>query len=179
VSRFLISSPSSFPGGKAFCAGGDVVEVTKSVRSGSSYHRDFFREEYALNALIGTLGIPYVALVDGILMGGGVGLSVHGSFRVGTERTLFAMPETRIGLFPDVGGSFFLPRLGGKLGLYLALTGERLKGTDVFKAGIATHITHAAKLPALEQDLLSLSPKASGPKDIEQVPPLRPLLLSA
>jgi len=100
-------------------------------------------------------------------LGGGVGLSVHGKYRVATERTLFAMPETRIGLFPDVGASYVLPRLGGKLGLYLALTGYRLKGSDVFKAGIATHVCDSSKLPALEQDLISL--KSTQPHDIEQV----------
>jgi enoyl-CoA hydratase/carnithine racemase len=96
---------------------------------------------------------PYVALLDGITMGGGVGVSIHGRFRVATEKTLFAMPETAIGLFPDVGGSFFLPRLQGALGMYLALTGARLKGEEVFRAGIATHFVPSADLPALEQRL--------------------------
>jgi len=157
-------------GGKAFCAGGDVRAVTESATAGQSLYRDFFREEYLLNGLIGTLHIPYIALIDGITMGGGVGLSVHGRYRVATERTLFAMPETKIGLFPDVGSSYVLPRLGGKLGLFLALTGERLKGGDVFKAGIATHGCESSKLQALEQDLISLDPKSdSGDSDIVQV----------
>lgn len=84
--------------------------------------------ECSLNHLIGTYKIPYVALINGIVMGGGVGLSVHSKYRIATEKTLFAMPETAIGLFPDVGGSYFLPRLKNKLGLYLGLTGDRLKG---------------------------------------------------
>jgi len=96
-----------------------------------------------------------VALIDGVTMGGGVGLSVHGPYRVATERTVFAMPEAGIGLFPDVGGSYFLSRLGGKLGLYLALTGYRLKSTDVLKAGIATHMCASSSLESLEKDLLS------------------------
>lgn len=100
-----------------------------------------------------TLNIPYVALMDGITMGGGVGVSVHGKFRVATEKSLFAMPETAIGLFPDVGGSFFLPRLAGSLGMYLALTGARLKGEELCGAGIATHFVTSEKIPALEQQL--------------------------
>lgn len=98
-------------------------------------------------------------------MGGGVGLSVHGRYRIATEKTLFAMPETQIGLFPDVGGSYFLPRLNGQLGWYLALTGVRLKGPDVYKAGIATHFTDSSKLQSLEQDLL----KTSNENDISNV----------
>ncbi|KFP78260.1 hypothetical protein N311_10584, partial [Apaloderma vittatum] len=86
----------------------------------------------------------------------GVGLSVHGHFRVATEKTVFAMPETAIGLFPDVGGGYFLPRLPGKIGYYLALTGFRLKGRDVLEAGIATHFVEAERLPALEKDLIAL-----------------------
>lgn len=142
--------------------------MTDSAKAGTSLYKDFFQEEYQLNALIGTLHIPYVALIDGITMGGGVGLSVHGRFRVATEKTLFAMPETAIGLFPDVGGGYFLPRLGGKLGLFLALTGHRLKGHDVFRAGVATHMCDNAKLGSLEQELLSLDTE-NPEKDIESV----------
>uniref|UniRef100_A0A8C9ZKT5 3-hydroxyisobutyryl-CoA hydrolase n=1 Tax=Sander lucioperca TaxID=283035 RepID=A0A8C9ZKT5_SANLU len=126
-------------GGKAFCAGGDIRAVTEAGKVGDPLAEDFFREEYILNNAIGTCRKPYIALIEGITMGGGVGLSVHGRFRVATEKTLFAMPETAIGLFPDVGGGHFLPRLRGKLGLFLALTGFRLKGRDVQRAGVATH----------------------------------------
>ncbi|XP_055493742.1 3-hydroxyisobutyryl-CoA hydrolase, mitochondrial isoform X2 [Leucoraja erinacea] len=143
-------------GEKAFCAGGDIRAVTEAGKVGDRLAEDFFREEYILNNAIGSCQIPYVALVDGIMMGGGVGLSVHGHFRVATEKTLFAMPETGIGLFPDVGGGYFLPRLEGKLGLFLALTGFRIKGRDVQEAGIATHFVKSEKIPALEQDLVSL-----------------------
>jgi enoyl-CoA hydratase len=96
---------------------------------------------------------PYIAAIDGITMGGGVGVSVHGTHRVATERTLFAMPETGIGLFPDVGGSHFLPRLPGALGLYLGLTGQRLQGADCLYCGIATHYLESARLPELERAL--------------------------
>ncbi|XP_067843838.1 3-hydroxyisobutyryl-CoA hydrolase, mitochondrial isoform X2 [Heptranchias perlo] len=143
-------------GEKAFCAGGDIRAVTDAGKVGDRLAEDFFREEYILNNAIGSCRIPYIALIDGITMGGGVGLSVHGHFRVATEKTLFAMPETAIGLFPDVGGGFFLPRLEGKLGLYLALTGFRIKGRDVHHAGIATHFVKSEKIPALEKDLVSL-----------------------
>ncbi|NXK44879.1 HIBCH protein, partial [Chauna torquata] len=143
-------------GGKAFCAGGDIRAITDAGKVGDRLAQDFFREEYILNNAIGTCKKPYVALIDGITMGGGVGLSVHGHFRVATEKTLFAMPETAIGLFPDVGGGYFLPRLSGKIGYYLALTGFRLKGRDVLKAGIATHFVESEKLPDLEKDLIAL-----------------------
>lgn len=113
-------------GEKAFCAGGDVRAVTDAAKKGERLGEDFFREEYKLNRLIGNYSIPYVAFIDGITMGGGLGLSVHGQYRVATERTMIAMPETQIGLFPDVGGTNFLPRLPGNLGLYLGLTGKSL-----------------------------------------------------
>lgn len=144
-------------GGKAFCAGGDVVAIAKSgsgaLGDSGALARDFFREEYIADFALANLDIPYVALLDGITMGGGVGISVHGKFRVATEKTLFAMPETAIGLFPDVGGSFFLPRLAGALGMYLALTGARLKGPEVFRAGIATHYVLSENIPRLEDTL--------------------------
>ncbi|XP_061232461.1 3-hydroxyisobutyryl-CoA hydrolase, mitochondrial [Neopsephotus bourkii] len=143
-------------GGKAFCAGGDIRAITDAGKVGNKLAQDFFKEEYTLNNAIGTCKKPYVALIDGITMGGGVGLSVHGHFRVATEKTVFAMPETAIGLFPDVGGGYFLPRLSGRIGYYLALTGFRLKGRDVLKAGIATHFVESEKLPALEKDLIAL-----------------------
>ncbi|XP_030808305.1 3-hydroxyisobutyryl-CoA hydrolase, mitochondrial isoform X2 [Camarhynchus parvulus] len=143
-------------GGKAFCAGGDIRALTEAGKVGDKLIQDFFVGEYRLNNAVGTCKKPYVALIDGITMGGGVGVSVHGHFRVATEKTVFAMPETAIGLFPDVGGGYFLPRLSGKIGYYLALTGCRLKGRDVLKAGIATHFVESEKLPALEKDLIAL-----------------------
>jgi len=144
-------------GGKAFCAGGDVKSITDAAKDGNfSAGETFFREEYKLNYRIATCDVPYIALIDGITMGGGVGLSVHGENRICTERTLFAMPETAIGLFPDVGGSHFLPRLSLHLGMYLALTGFRLKGRDVYKAGVATRMVDSKTLPQVEKDLVAM-----------------------
>lgn len=142
-------------GEKAFCAGGDVKAIVEEGFKGNKkLGKDFFKNEYKTNGLIGSYKIPYIAFIDGIVMGGGVGLSVHGQYRIATERTLFAMPETQIGLFPDVGGSYFLPRMSGRLGWYLALTGIRLKGSDVFRAGIATHFVESKDLKNLEGALL-------------------------
>lgn len=141
---------------KAFCAGGDVKIVAEAGANKDPEAPTFFYEEYSLNYQIATLKTPLVALIDGITMGGGVGISVHAPFRVATEKTLFAMPETAIGLFPDVGGSFFLPRLDGELGTYLGLTGFRLKGQDVMRAGIATHYVPSERLSALEDRLSEL-----------------------
>ncbi|XP_002127278.2 3-hydroxyisobutyryl-CoA hydrolase, mitochondrial [Ciona intestinalis] len=144
-------------GGKAFCAGGDILSITEEGKKGNyEAGQEFFRSEYQLNYRIATCLVPYIAFIDGITMGGGVGLSVHGENRICTERTLFAMPETAIGLFPDVGGSYFLPRLSKHLGMYLALTGFRLKGRDVYKAGVATRMVHSTILPQLEQDLVAM-----------------------
>ncbi|KAK5890788.1 hypothetical protein CesoFtcFv8_014274 [Champsocephalus esox] len=154
-------------GGKAFCAGGDIRAVTEAGKVGDPLAEDFFREEYTLNHAIGTCRKPYIALIGGITMGGGVGLSVHGRFRVATEKTLFAMPETAIGLFPDVGGGYFLPRLQGQLGLFLALTGFRLKGRDVQRAGVATHFVESEKIPELEKELVDL--KSPSAEDVSRV----------
>ncbi|KAI8870607.1 ClpP/crotonase [Ramicandelaber brevisporus] len=141
---------------KAFCAGGDVKTAVDLGRKGDPAALQFFEEEYQMNHLLATSKKPIVAMIHGITMGGGVGLSVHTPFRVATETTTFAMPETAIGLFPDVGGSFFLPRLDGETGTYLALTGHRLKGRDVFYAGVASHYVPSERLPALEERLCEL-----------------------
>lgn len=127
-------------GEKAFCAGGDVVKVANSFKEGTGDWRTFFHEEYRMNVAIDEFPKPYIALVDGITMGGGVGVSIPGDFWVATEKTLFAMPETGLGLFPDVGGGWFLPRLPGDTGMYLALTGARLKADDLYALGIASHV---------------------------------------
>ncbi len=141
-------------GGRAFCAGGDIRALYGSRESGErTYRAAFYREEYSQNRRIFRFAKPYVALIDGIVMGGGVGLSVHGSHRVASERTLFAMPETGIGLFPDVGATYVLPRLAGELGMYLGLTGARLKAADCLYAGIATHYAPSAKFPAIADAL--------------------------
>ncbi|MDI7775002.1 enoyl-CoA hydratase/isomerase family protein [Asticcacaulis sp. EMRT-3] len=176
-------------GTRGFCAGGDIRLAAQSGRGDGKAGEDFFAVEYRLNVLIKRFSKPYLAIMDGVTMGGGVGVSIHGSHRIATDNTLFAMPETGIGLFPDVGGSWFLPRLAGKperfpkkwphfldqeerpkkdrerrsdsirsnsaLGLWLALTGARLKGMDVAAAGIATHFVAAADLAALKNRLLA------------------------
>jgi len=136
-------------GERAFCSGGDIRAVAQSGRAGTRYALDFWRDEYLLDAAIKRYPKPYLALIQGIVMGGGVGISVHGSYRVADETTLFAMPETGIGFFPDVGGSFFLPRCPGEIGLYLALTGARLKTADTLYAGIATHFVERQFWPCL------------------------------
>jgi enoyl-CoA hydratase/carnithine racemase len=125
-------------GEKAFCAGGDILALTREPAGELSHARMFYSEEYRLNTLIKEYPKPYVAMIDGIVMGGGVGISVHGTRRICGDKTLFAMPETGIGFYPDVGGTYFLPRLEGKVGTWLALTGARLKAADVFALGIAT-----------------------------------------
>ena len=141
--------------GRAFCAGGDIVAVADLLRTGGvAAAMPFFRDEYRLNWRIHTYPKPYVACIDGITMGGGVGISVHGDFRIATERTLFAMPETGIGFFPDVGATWFLPRCPGEVGMYLGLTGARLRGTDCVDAGIATHAMAAADLGTIEAGLV-------------------------
>jgi enoyl-CoA hydratase len=140
-------------GERAFCAGGDIRTLYDSRRAGTPYALEFYRDEYLLNAYIKHYPKPYIALISGIVMGGGVGVSVHGSHRVADETTVFAMPETGIGLFPDVGGSFFLPRLPGELGHYLGLTGARLKAADALYAGVATHFVPADQRATLMAQL--------------------------
>jgi enoyl-CoA hydratase len=132
-------------GERAFCAGGDIRALYESGQAGTPYAVDFYRDEYRLNATIKHFPKPYVAFLRGIVMGGGVGVSVHGSHRVADETAVFAMPETGIGLFPDVGGSYFLPRCPGEIGMYAALTGARLKTADMLYAGIATQFIPATK----------------------------------
>lgn len=142
-------------GNKAFCAGGDIRALYDWGRAGNEAFLTFYREEYLLNTFIKRYPKPYIALIDGIDMGGGVGVSIHGSHRVATERLTFAMPETGIGLFPDVGGTYFLPRLPGELGMFMALTGARLKAPDALYAGLATHYVPSGRLTALEEALTS------------------------
>jgi enoyl-CoA hydratase len=137
-------------GGRAFCAGGDVRAIRAHALAGEPAPIEaFFSEEYALNRMIAEYPKPYVALIDGICMGGGIGISVHGQVRAATGAATFAMPETAIAMFPDVGMSFVLPRLPGALGIFLGLTGTRLAGADAVHAGLATHFVPKADLPAL------------------------------
>ncbi len=141
-------------GDRAFCAGGDIRALRDGQLSGDRASVDqFFTEEYALNVTIATYPKPYIALIDGICMGGGIGMSVHAPYRVATEYAGFAMPETAIGFFPDIGATFLLPRLPGELGTYLGLTGLRINGGDSVHAGLATHFTSRARLPDLSSAL--------------------------
>jgi enoyl-CoA hydratase len=139
--------------GRAFCAGGDILAVYHAGRSGRPFY-EFFAEEYRLNAYIRHFPKPYVSLIDGICMGGGVGISVHGSYRVVTENIVFAMPEVGIGFFPDVGGSAFLPHLPEHFGTYLALTGNRIRQGDCLQTGIATHAIKAENKEKLRRSLI-------------------------
>src|SRR3954467_3819451 len=142
VTRVIIRAA----GTRAFSAGGDIRALYELGRAGRQAEAlTFWRDEYPLNALIKRYPKPYIALIDGIVMGGGVGVSVHGSHRVAGDRFLFAMPEVGIGFFPDVGGTWFLPRMPGELGTYCALTGERLKNADAVPFGIATHYVRSSR----------------------------------
>ncbi len=141
-------------GERAFCAGGDIRQMREVLTNqGPAAAIAFYGHEYPMNARLHHFPKPYVALLDGVTMGGGVGISVHGSHRVATERTLMAMPETAIGLFPDVGATYVLPRLPGALGMYLGLTGARLNGADCLWAGLATHVVPSGALAELERTL--------------------------
>lgn len=152
-------------GARAFCAGGDIKAVAQealAMREGKSdgaLTRDIFREEYILNHMIFTYPKPYVSLIRGIVMGGGMGLSAHGRYRVVTEDVTFAMPETAIGFFPDVGGGHFLSRCPGETGTYIGLTGKRIGLADVFYCGFATHYVPVSGLPLLEEHILKAPEK--------------------
>ena len=155
VTRVIVASRDP----RAFSAGGDVRALYDLGRAGRFDEAlGYFREEYALNTHIKSYRKPYVALIDGIVMGGGVGISVHGSHRVAGDKFAFAMPEVGIGFFPDVGATWFLPRLPGRLGTYCALTGARLDGADAVVAGIATHRVPSARFPNLIESLCDADP---------------------
>ncbi len=140
-------------GEKAFCAGGDIRALYDWGRAGDLNFLAFYREEYQLNTYIKRYPKPYIAFMTGITMGGGVGVSVHGSHRIASDGLTFAMPETGIGLFPDVGGTYFLPRCPGEIGMYLALTGTRLKAADALYAGIVSHYVPSQSIPGLLDEL--------------------------
>lgn len=144
-------------GDRAFCAGGDVRAIYDAGRGQSSgLTADFFREEYCLIQRVYRFPKPYVALLDGITMGGGAGISIHGSHRVATERFVFAMPETAIGLFPDIGATTFLNRCPGRIGRYLGLTGARLRAADALYCGLVTHYVPNERLATLTEALARL-----------------------
>jgi enoyl-CoA hydratase/carnithine racemase len=141
-------------GERAFSAGGDIRALYDLGKIGRHEEAlQFWADEYPLNTLIKNYRKPYVALIDGIAMGGGIGVSVHGSHRVAGDRCSFAMPEVGIGFFPDVGATWFLPRMPGELGTYCALTGERFNAADGVASGLATHRIPSARFPALLEGL--------------------------
>ncbi|MEW6596106.1 MAG: enoyl-CoA hydratase/isomerase family protein [Pseudomonadota bacterium] len=142
-------------GERGFCAGGDIRMLAESGAGDAVKAREFFFIEYRMNALLQAYPKTCVALMDGVVMGGGVGISLPCKVRVATERTTFAMPETGIGLFPDVGGGWWLPRLPGKAGLWLALTGARIKWADCRALGLATHTVASSDVETLKADILA------------------------
>ncbi len=150
-------------GERGFCAGGDIRMLAESGAGDGAAARRFFFTEYQLNALLFDYPKPVVAIMDGVIMGGGVGLAMPSRYRVATERTNFAMPETGIGLFPDVGGGWHLPRLVGQTGMWLALTGARLRGADCLALGIATHFVESGRIADFKAALInSAHPRKSG-----------------
>ena len=143
-------------GEKAFCAGGDIRSLYDSFKSGDTLHEDFFVEEYALDLTLHHYRKPVLALMDGFVLGGGMGLVQGADLRVVTERSRLAMPEVAIGYFPDVGGSYFLSRIPGELGIYLGVTGVQIRAADALYCGLADWYLDSAKLVALDQKLDNL-----------------------
>ncbi len=154
-------------GEKAFCAGGDVRFIYDSFNSGSTEHLQFFSDEYKLDHQIHRYPKPYIALMDGIVMGGGMGIAQGAQFRIATDRTRMAMPETAIGLFPDVGASYSLSRLEGAMGIYLGITGREIKATDVLAVGLGDIYLDTYSVAALDARLKDIAWSDDHAKDIE------------
>src|SRR5271155_3772332 len=148
-------------GERGLCAGGDIRGLYESSRAGGDLGKVFWRQEYIMNARIAKLAKPYVAFMDGLVMGGGVGLSAHGRHRVVTEKTKLAMPEVGLGFFPDVGGTWLLSRSPGEIGSYFGLTGQTMNGPDAIHARFADAVVPSGKLPALREVLTKLRPGTS------------------
>ncbi len=161
-------------GDRGLCAGGDIVAIYQDMLAGGDATAEFWTVEYRLNLLIATYPKPYVALMDGLVLGGGVGISAHGSVRVVTERTRTGMPETTIGFVPDVGGTLLLSRSPGESGTHAALTGAHLSGSDALFLGLADHFVPSEDLPALAEALESSTPDAAVGR-FAQEPPASPL----
>ncbi|PPD43355.1 MAG: 3-hydroxyisobutyryl-CoA hydrolase [Methylocystis sp.] len=151
-------------GARAFCAGGDIRALYDAQNSDKSAYKEFWREEYRLNARIAAFRKPYVALMDGFVMGGGVGVSAHGNRRVVTERTRLAMPETGIGFIPDVGGTWLLTRRDG-VGLYMALSGVAVSAADALHAGLANAMIASARIP----DFIDRLAAISAAQDVDEI----------
>ena len=145
-------------GDRGLCAGGDIRGLYESSRAGGDLGKVFWRQEYTMNARIAEFPKPYVAFMDGLVMGGGVGLSAHGRHRVVTERTKLAMPEVGLGFFPDVGGTWLLSRSPGEIGTYFGLTGETMNGPDAIHARFADAVVPTAKWAALRDVLTKVRP---------------------
>jgi len=160
-------------GERGLCAGGDVRSLYESRTQGSGLARAFWRDEYRLNALIGRYPKPYVALQDGIVMGGGIGLSSHTRYRIVTERSQLAMPETGIGLIPDVGGTWLLANAPGEMGLFLGLTGEAMRASDAIYARFSDALVPSAQLPALVDRLVDPGggPVGEAIRGVAEAPP--------
>ncbi|MEU8828102.1 enoyl-CoA hydratase/isomerase family protein [Streptomyces sp. NPDC048636] len=158
-------------GERGLCAGGDIVAVHADARAGGTASAAFWADEYRLNARIARFPKPYVAVMDGIVMGGGVGISAHGSVRIVTERSRVAMPETGIGFVPDVGGTYLLGRAPGELGIHLALTGRAVGAADALLCGLADHFVPSERVPALLADLARSSVDEVLPRYARQPPP--------
>ena len=160
--------------GRGFCAGGDVVMLARSGSEDAEDAKHFFFAEYRLNHLLFTYAKPTIALMDGITMGGGVGISLPCDYRIATASTRLAMPETGIGLFPDVGGGWYLSRLPGRVGQYMALTGARLDGADCHYLQLATHFVEQAAIPDLVERLVKSPTRAAGAVGAAAVKPPEP-----
>ena len=179
ITAVMIDHASSRDGdpksSRGFCAGGDIRMAAESGTVDGVAASAFFAEEYRLNHLLFTYAKPVIAFMDGIVMGGGVGISQPARYRIATERTLYAMPETGIGLFPDVGGGWYLSRLPGRTGEFLALTGARLDGAECLALGIVTHYVPSERLDALKHAILADPSAIEGllPAAAETPPPAR------
>ncbi|MDQ0146561.1 enoyl-CoA hydratase/isomerase family protein [Pseudarthrobacter niigatensis] len=158
-------------GERGLCAGGDIVAIYRDILHGGTRTADFWQTEYRVNSLIARYPKPYVALMDGLVLGGGVGISAHGNVRVVTERTRMGMPETTIGFAPDVGGTFLLSRAPGETGTHAALTGAHLAAGDALFLGLADHYVPSQSLPRLVAELESETPEAVVARYAEQSPP--------
>ncbi len=152
--------------GKAFCAGGDVRWLYDAGKNKSRQQLEFFYHEYQLNQLIHDYPKPYIALMDGLTMGGGVGISLHGSHPVASERFVFAMPETAIGFFPDIGASYLLNRCPDHVGFYLGLTGNRLGAEDAYELGLIKHVVKAADMDKVLKELIAADLSFDAPKQV-------------
>ncbi|WP_435598862.1 enoyl-CoA hydratase/isomerase family protein [Streptomyces anulatus] len=158
-------------GERGLCAGGDIRAIHEDARTGGTESAAFWRDEYRLNALIARYPKPYVALMDGIVMGGGVGVSAHGTVRIVTERSRVAMPETGIGFVPDVGGTYLLALAPGELGTHLALTGAPVGAADALLCGLADHFVPSERLDRLVEDLARTSVHDALAEHVGQAPP--------